>query len=96
MESLLRWGIENTPLNADGSPAPPQNRQPLDTGIIDAILGKPDSELMKEAMAVAVDEKQSMDERLTALDNLEMVSPYYFYLKSVRLPSLPLTVGRVY
>ena len=37
------------------------------------ILGKPDSELMKEALAVAVDEQKDEDERVQALDNFEMV-----------------------
>lgn len=74
MQSLLRWSIENS--NGDaGSPTqqqPPQ-RKDLDPGVIDMILGKPDSELMKESLAVAVDEKRDEDERLQALDNFEMV-----------------------
>lgn len=74
MQSLLRWSIENSA--GDGSaqpPQPPQPRKDLDPGIIDMILGKPDSELMKENLAIAVDEKRSEDERLEALDNFEMV-----------------------
>ncbi|GJE88989.1 nucleotide exchange factors-like protein [Phanerochaete sordida] len=74
MQSLLRWSIENSA--GDGSaqpPQPPQPRKDLDPGIIDMILGKPDSELMKENLAIAVDEKRSEDERLEALDNFEML-----------------------
>lgn len=72
MESLLRWGIENSSPPVEGAP-PPVARTDLDPAIIDIILGKPDAVLMKEAMAVAVDETKSEDDRVTALDNLEMV-----------------------
>ena len=73
MESLLRWSIANsTP--QDANQPPPRPRTDLDPGIIDAILGKPDAELMKEALAVAVDEKRDEDERIQALDDFEMVS----------------------
>ncbi|KAJ7353120.1 nucleotide exchange factor Fes1-domain-containing protein [Mycena albidolilacea] len=75
MESLLRWGIENsTPsTDANNTNPPPAPRQDLDPGIIDMILGKSDAELMKEDMAVAVDEAQSEDARVNALDHLEML-----------------------
>jgi hsp70-interacting protein len=76
MQSLLRWGIENS--GNDGSTAggvtPWSQRTDLDPGIIDAILGKPDSELMKEALAKAQDASLDEDARLTALDDLEMVN----------------------
>lgn len=70
MQSLLRWGIENSEA---GTTEPPARPKDLDPGIIDMILGKPDSELMKEALAIAVDEKRDEDDRLQALDNFEMV-----------------------
>ena len=66
MDSLLRWGIEN-------STPGQQPRNDLDPAIIDHILGKPDSVLMKEAFAIAIDEKKEEDQRVEALDNLEMV-----------------------
>ena len=69
MESLLRWGIANSDPNAP----PPRPRSDLDPAIIDAILGKSDAELMKEALAVAVDEKRDEDDRIQALDDFEMV-----------------------
>lgn len=69
MDSLLRWGIENS----TGGSAPTQPRKDLDPGIIDHILGKPDSVLMKEALSIAVDERNAEDDRVEALDNLEMV-----------------------
>lgn len=40
------------------------------------ILGKPDSELMKEALTIAKDESRDEDERVEALENLETVSSY--------------------
>ena len=83
MQSLLRWGIENSS-NADGSDAPSTSTRrmtDLDPGIIDAILGRPDSVLMKEALAKAQDASLDEDARLTALDDLEMV----------RMPDMPCT-----
>ncbi|KAH9922216.1 nucleotide exchange factors-like protein [Fomitopsis serialis] len=73
MESLLRWSIEHSTNNEGAPPPPPRSVQNLDPGIIDAILGKPDSELMKEALAIATDESKDEDERIQALDNLEML-----------------------
>lgn len=73
MESLLRWGIEHS-TNDDGEqPASQRPRQNLDTGVIDAILGKSDAQLMKEALAVAVDETKNEEDRIQALDDFEMV-----------------------
>ncbi|KAJ7459509.1 nucleotide exchange factor Fes1-domain-containing protein [Mycena galericulata] len=72
MESLLRWGIENS-TSTDASSPPPAPRQDLDPAIIDMILGKSDAELMKEDMAIAKDESQSESARIDALDHLEML-----------------------
>ncbi|KAJ7146211.1 nucleotide exchange factors-like protein [Mycena epipterygia] len=73
MESLLRWGIENSTPQTNASNPPPAPRQDLDPAIIDMILGKSDAELMKEDMAVANDESQSESTRIDALDHLEML-----------------------
>lgn len=74
MQSILRWSIENsTPLDGAPSDRPPVQRKDLDPGIIDMILGKPDAVQMKEDMSVAVDANKSEDERIAALDHLEMV-----------------------
>lgn len=77
MQSLLRWGIENS-ANDDSTSgvAPLTQRTDLDPGIIDAILGRPDSELMKDALAKAQDASLDEDARLTALDDLEMVKQF--------------------
>ncbi|KAI0744577.1 nucleotide exchange factors-like protein [Earliella scabrosa] len=72
MENLLRWSLANSDPRDVNQP-PPAPRSDLNPEIIDAILGKPDSELMKEALAVAVDEKRDEDERIQALDDFEML-----------------------
>ncbi|KAI0263178.1 armadillo-type protein [Gloeopeniophorella convolvens] len=72
MQSLLRWGIENSG-KGDETAAPVAPRTDLDPEIIDLILGKPDAELMKESLARAQDESVDEDARLTALDDLEML-----------------------
>ena len=74
MKSLLRWSLENsTPLDSAPSDRPPLAPKDLDPGIIDMILGRPDAELMKEDVAVAVDASRSEEARVDALDHLEMV-----------------------
>ncbi|KAI9435807.1 nucleotide exchange factors-like protein [Lactarius indigo] len=76
MQSLLRWGIENSSSDVDSSATPrvsAQRMAELDPGVIDAILGRPDSQLMKEALAKAQDASLDEDARLTALDDLEML-----------------------
>ncbi|KAF8313308.1 nucleotide exchange factor Fes1-domain-containing protein [Cantharellus anzutake] len=71
MESLLRWGLTHS--DPQGPPPSVQPGQKIDPGIIDVILGKPDAVQMKENLAVATDESRSLDDRLTALDNFEML-----------------------
>ncbi|KAF8586410.1 nucleotide exchange factors-like protein [Ramaria rubella] len=74
MESLLRWGIENSTTDHESSTEPPPGpRKDLDPGIIEAILGKSDAVLMKDALAVGIDETQCIEDRVTALDDLEML-----------------------
>lgn len=88
MQSLLRWSIENSTTGTTGSDAsPPTRRTDLDPGIIDAILGRPDSELMKEALAKAQDTSLDEDARLTALDDLEMVTCFHFPISSLHTPA---------
>jgi len=94
MQSLLRWGIENssqqtstgstavtvaedssttsTSTAGAGEHAPPQPRQ-WDPELVQALLGRPDSELMKDALKVACDEGKDEETRLTALDDFEML-----------------------
>ena len=75
MQSILRWSLENSaPLDNAAGDRPAVERKDLDPAIIDYILGKPDSVQMKEDLAIAVDPSKSEDERISALDHLEMVS----------------------
>lgn len=70
MQSLLRWGIENS---TPGDRAAASERKDLDPAIIDHVLGKPDAQLMKDALEVALDDSKDEDQRITAMDNLEML-----------------------
>ncbi len=95
MQSLLRWSIENstTSTGSDVASPEPTRRPDLDPGVIDAILGRPDSELMKEALSKAQDGSLDEDTRLTALDDLEMVKftshPLSCHILSCRVVSPP-------
>ncbi|KIO00065.1 hypothetical protein M404DRAFT_1004182 [Pisolithus tinctorius Marx 270] len=68
MQSLLRWSVENS-----GNSSAPSQRTDVDPGLVDYILGKPDAQLMKEAIQIATDPSKDEDTRITALDDLEMV-----------------------
>jgi hsp70-interacting protein len=59
---------------AAGTPAAPARRDDLTTEMLDLIMGKSDSVVMKEKMALAVDESQDVADRVDALDDFEMVS----------------------
>ncbi|KAI0062975.1 nucleotide exchange factors-like protein [Artomyces pyxidatus] len=74
MDKLLRWSIENMGKGDDPTvDRPVEPRKDLDPAILDYILGKPDAELMKEALTRARDEQLDEDERVAALDDLEML-----------------------
>ena len=67
MQSLLRWSIENAgdqSTSNEGASQQPTGPKELDTGVLDVIMGRPESELMKEALAVAVDSEKSEDDLL--------------------------------
>jgi hypothetical protein len=49
-------------------------RTDLTSEMLDHILGKSDSLIMKEKMAIALDTTNSIDDRVQALDDFEMVS----------------------
>ncbi|TFY76254.1 hypothetical protein EWM64_g7758 [Hericium alpestre] len=72
MDHLLRWGVQNS--TAEGQQAQQSEpRKDLDPAILDHILGRPDAELMKESLTKALDESLSEEERIIALDDLEML-----------------------
>lgn len=45
-----------------------------DPKLLEAIMGKSDAQMMTEELMVAVNDRRSEDDRVTALDNFEMVS----------------------
>ena len=51
-----------------------EKRSDLTSEMLDHILGKSDSLIMKEKMAIALDTTNSIDDRVQALDDFEMVS----------------------
>ncbi|TFY65306.1 hypothetical protein EVG20_g5648 [Dentipellis fragilis] len=73
MESLLRWGIQNTEPVDPANHTAPAPRKDLDPAVLDAILGRPDAEVMKEAMEKAIDTGLTVEQRITALDDMEML-----------------------
>lgn len=83
MQSLLRWGIENSQNGAPVEQTGPA--QPLDPKVIDMILGRPDAELMKEALNLALDETKDEESRLTALEDFEMVRNHNLHYMHSRM-----------
>jgi hsp70-interacting protein len=81
-----------TPTNGTSSlPAIPARRSDLTTEMLDHIMGKGDSAIMKEKMAFAMDETNSEDDRVEALDDFEMVSTNnyrYSWLIGIEFSSL--------
>ena len=62
-----------TPVTGTSSLPGIPKRSGLNTDMLDVIMGKSDSVTMKEKMEVAMDENFSVEERVEALDDLEMV-----------------------
>jgi len=50
----------------------PKGNGELTTDILDVIMGKSDSVTMREKMEFAVDESNSVEDRVAALDDFEM------------------------
>ncbi|KAH8114825.1 nucleotide exchange factors-like protein [Phellopilus nigrolimitatus] len=74
MQSLLRWSIENTDrTGGNGGDGSSQQPKQIDPEIINVLMGRPESELMKDALAVATDVEKNEDDRLQALDDFEML-----------------------
>jgi hsp70-interacting protein len=76
LNSLLKWGVENSTTSANESNAPPQSSRELDPAVLSALLGGPsDAELMQEAMAVILspDPEVTLDDQLIAFDNFEQL-----------------------
>ncbi|KAL7748639.1 hsp70 nucleotide exchange factor fes1 [Sorochytrium milnesiophthora] len=72
LQDLLKWGIENATRGEDAPASTRPPPQPLDPKWIEVVLGKPDAARMRDAVTIAVDadHTHSLDDRLTALDEL--------------------------
>lgn len=81
-DELLKWGLQHAPTSNDGQSSVVQvsediaaGRRPdlQDPGLYDAIMGKSEAQMMQEELCVAVDTNRSESDRVTALDNFEML-----------------------
>lgn len=78
MDALLKWSMRN---QDPSGPTPDQimtdlkdgKRPDLDPGVLDAMMGKSEAQMMQEELAVAVSASRSEDDRAVALDNFEML-----------------------
>jgi len=80
MEKLLQWAINNTDqeqLREEAEAIKRGEKQPdpskFDPKIIEAILGKDDATRMKEAVDCISDPKETVESKVIALDNLELL-----------------------
>ncbi|GAC74892.1 armadillo/beta-catenin-like repeat-containing protein [Moesziomyces antarcticus T-34] len=79
-QELLKWGLANSTTAA--GPSVEQISADIESGrrpdladphLYEAIMGKSEAQMMAEQLSVAVDESRSVEDRCTALDNLEML-----------------------
>jgi hypothetical protein len=62
-----------SPETSTATAAVPVPQQKLDTAILDHIMGKSEAVMMREKLAIAVDQEQDLSERIMAMDDFEMV-----------------------
>ncbi|KAF9185663.1 hsp70 nucleotide exchange factor fes1 [Haplosporangium sp. Z 767] len=76
LNELLKWSIINQATekeDASASGAPPKPMEKLDPGLIDAILGKSESQMMMEALSVIKNPNATIDEKELAWEDFEML-----------------------
>lgn len=77
MNKLLKWSVQNSQQNPDGTAAPPnadQAARNLTPDMINALFGGPsEAELMKAAMEVLHSDESDLENRLIAFDNFEQL-----------------------
>ncbi|PWN90767.1 Fes1-domain-containing protein [Acaromyces ingoldii] len=86
LDDLLKWSIAQQGADPDARAANGQTmhdvaadlqagRRPdlADPGLYDALMGKNEAQMMKEELSAAMDTSRSEDDRVTALDNFEML-----------------------
>lgn len=84
-QELLKWGLANSSSTAVTSHSGPSieqissdieaGRRPdlADPRLYDAIMGKSEAQMMREELSVATSTEHALEDRLTALDNFEML-----------------------
>ncbi|KAJ9122069.1 hypothetical protein QFC24_004296 [Naganishia onofrii] len=61
------------PSTSEATAAAPVQPKKFDTAILDHIMGKSEAVIMREKLAIAVDEEQDLSERIMAMDDFEML-----------------------
>lgn len=77
-DSPLSTPGPETPITGTSSLPGIPRRSDLTSEMLDVILGKGDSVIMKEKIEFALDESQSVEQRCEALDDFEMVCTPHF------------------
>jgi len=76
MNNLLKWSIENSSVTRDDPNAPRTNRE-LDPealrALLDGMTGPSDAEMMLRKMAIVMSEDMSLEDRVGAFDDFEML-----------------------
>lgn len=76
LNSLLKWGIENSSATLDDPNArkPENPMQGLDPGLLAQLMGGPsDADRMKEAMAAIQSPELDLENKMIAFDNFEQL-----------------------
>lgn len=77
MNKLLKWSVQNSQQNADGTAAPPsadQAARNLTPDMINALFGGPsEADLMKAAMEVLHSDESDLENKLIAFENFEQL-----------------------
>lgn len=77
MNRLLKWSVQNSQQNPDGTAPPPSAEQAgrkLTPDMINALFGGPsEAELMKAAMEVLHSDESDLENKLIAFDNFEQL-----------------------
>ncbi|KAG9322503.1 hypothetical protein KVV02_001245 [Mortierella alpina] len=77
MNELLKWSIINQATESEDAPTrpgpPPKPMEKMDPGLIEAILGKSETQMMMEALKVIKNPNATTDEKELAWEDFEML-----------------------
>lgn len=74
LNSLLKWGVENSDVSRDTNPDHPPSNRGLNAETINTLFGGPsDADLMKESMQAIHSPDVSLEDKVTAFDNFEQL-----------------------